>query len=471
MAIDFEKNASNKSLSIVTVIGLLIFLPLLLYGSYQTAVLISRASGKPAKIIVDASRKLEPIRTSFYHAFSQGGEEPTDMLKPITDELKELKPEIIRIDHIFDYFNVVTKNGNDLSFDFSRLDQSVNTILSLNAIPLFSLSYMPPTIGKDGSLINPPNNWDDWAQLVQKTIEHYSGKDQKNITGVYYEVWNEPDLDQFGKWSYGNSDKNYMTLYEYASKGAKQAQNVNSFFIGGPATTGLYKNWITALVELGNRGARIDFLSWHTYLDDPSRYMLDQQNLVNWLMPYPQYVLLPKLITEYGFTGSKDMRYGTNFASAFTVASIRQMLTGGPTYAFAFQPKDGPGQEKGDGWGFLTHETNGKQKKPRFYVFPFVDQMQGTRLQMIGEGSWVTGFASINDDSIKVLLVNYDRYGSHIETVPVTISNIKPGNYSYHEQVLKDRDTTSNETVESTTITKQIYLPAQSIAIITLTPK
>ena len=35
-----------------------------------------------------------------------------------------------------------------------------------------------------------------------KTIEHYSGKGERNMSGIYYEVWNEPDLAQFGSWNW-----------------------------------------------------------------------------------------------------------------------------------------------------------------------------------------------------------------------------------------------------------------------------
>ena len=66
--------------------------------------------------------------------------------------------------------------------------------------------------------------------MVQ-TIEHYGSK-TKNINGIYYEVWNEPDLAQFED---GNTEeKNYLTLYQYASTGARRTQNVNTFYLGGP---------------------------------------------------------------------------------------------------------------------------------------------------------------------------------------------------------------------------------------------
>lgn len=459
-----EQDTSPRTTSAISLIALLAFFPLMLLGAYNAFSIVIRASGTPANIAVNTKSLLEPIETDFYHAFAQGGEESKDMLSPVAAEVKALNPQLIRLDHIYDHYNVVGRSGNELTFNFAELDAAVNTILSTGAKPVLALSYMPPVIAKDGSITNPPNNWDEWALVVQKTIEHFSGRSQKNIPGVYYEVWNEPDLAQFGGWKY-SGEKNYLTLYQYSSKGAKNAQNTQQFYLGGPATTGLYKNWIVALIRSGNR---VDFLSWHSYLADPKRYNDDQRNLTSWLLPYPSYTLIPKLITEYGFTGSKSTLYNTNYAAAFTAAVIRQVISGRPTYMFSFQLKDGPGQDTGDGWGLLSHESAGKRAKPRYYVYNFMDEMKGTRLELTGEGSWVTGFASTRENVIRVLLVNFDRNGSHTENVPVAFTNLDSGNYVYRERFLNGRDVKFNETVSEGTISREVFMPAQSIAVLEL---
>ncbi|MBU1327211.1 hypothetical protein KKG44_00930 [Patescibacteria group bacterium] len=459
------KRVSPNIISVVSFITLIIFLPLLLLAAYQTARILTRATGTRARITINTRTHLEPIHTDFYHAFAQGGEESVDMLAPVLSHVKNLSPQYIRIDHIYDHYDVVGKVHNSLMFNWGKLDETVETIRASGATPVFSLSYMPGVIAKDGQVTNAPDNWEDWALVVQKTIEHYSGKSGKNIPGVYYEVWNEPDLEQFGKWSL-RGDKNYLTLYRYAASGANSATGVNRFFLGGPATTGLYKNWVIALVESGER---LDFLSWHSYYPDPTRFASDQRNVVSWLMPYPQYTLIPKLITEFGFSGAKDTRYGSSYAAAYTASVVRQLISGSPTLLFSFQLKDGPDQGSGDGWGIITHEANGAQPKPRYQVYEFLDAMKGTRLALTGEGTWVTGFASVRDNTIRVLLVNFDQNGNHVETVPITFENLPSGTYTYHERLLLGRDVTSQETVSDTTLTKQVYMPAQSVAVLELT--
>lgn len=470
MVFSLTRRVTGKTMSIISFIALIIFLPLLLLATYQTATIVSRATGKPATIVVDAREVLpEQIDTSFMHAFAQGGEETGNWLGPIQREVTELRPKWIRIDHIYDFYDIVKKDHGELSFDFSRLDPIIDMIRVVGATPVLSLSYMPPAIAEGGKVTNPPQSWDDWSRVVQKTIEHVSGPTGKNIPDVYYEVWNEPDHEQFGGWKL-TGEKNYLTLYAYAAKGAGQVKQARTFFLGGPATTGLYKEWIIKLVESGER---LDFISWHSYLDDPKRFSQDQKNITSWLMRYPQAILTPKLITEFGFTGAKDPRYGKPFASAFTASVFRQLAIGRPYALFAFQLKDGPSQEAGEGWGLMSHESRGKILTPRYHVFTFLDRMAGNRVNLTGEGTWVSGLASKRGATIRILLVNYDASGNHRETVPVTITNLDNGVYGYQQQLLQgnapDIPLVSEETVENGVLSKKLFLPAQSVLIIEIT--
>lgn len=454
----FTSRTSSRFTSIISFAALIIFLPLLLLAAYQTAVLISRAVGTPADIIIDTKATLEPIETDFYHAFSQSGGEGTNNFSSSLSQIRNLRPRIIRLDHLYDGYAVVGGTSGNLSFDWARLDPIVEAIRSTGARPMLVLSYMPPAIARDGNIINPPNNWDDWALVVQKTIEHYSGKGEKNLSGVLYECWNEPELAQFGGWKL-SGDKNYITLYKYCSIGAKNAQNANGFSLGGPATASLNKGWMLSTLGAG----RVNFLSWHTYQHNPKKFDEDQRNLISWLLPYPNAVLMPTFITEFGFTGDKSTLYGGSYAAAHAAAVIRQLISGGPNYIFTFQLKDAIAAS--DGWGLITSDG---RTKPRYAIYNFLDAMAGTRLALTGEGTWVTALATIKDGLIRVLLVNFDTGGSHVENVPVAFTNLDPGAYSYRERFLFGRDITLTEIVAETKLEKQVFMPAQSIAIIEL---
>ena len=192
------RHVSTRTTSIISLIALIVFLPLFILVVQQTISLISRAVGTPANIVVDAKARQEQIKTDFYHAFAQGGEESGDMLAPMAGDVRALRPRLIRLDHLYDNYGVVGRDGEGLTFDWSRLDGAVDTILATGAKPVLALSYMPNVIARDGNIVGPPNDWNEWSTVVARTIGHFSGKSERNIAGVYYEVWNEPDIGQFG---------------------------------------------------------------------------------------------------------------------------------------------------------------------------------------------------------------------------------------------------------------------------------
>lgn len=450
-----------KTISIVAILALIVFMPLMLFAVQNIAVLITRATGTPANILVDTKTILEPIDTNFYHAFSQGGEESKDMIAPVVTDMQAIHPRVIRLDHLYDHYNVAINSDGTVT-SWGNLDAAVSSILATGAKPLLVLSYMPSAIAQGGVIINPPNDWNAWSRVVQETIEHFSGVGGKNINAIYYEVWNEPDLAQFGSWKY-YGDKNYITLYHYASIGARNAANVNTFYLGGPATAGLYKEWIIALITSGNR---VNFLSWHTYQVDPAYYDRDQKNVIQWLLPYPNYTLIPKLITEFGFTGDKSTFYGTTYAASHAAAVIAKLITGGPTYLLSFQPVDGPNQQDGSGWGLITNSDNGLRKKPRYYVYNFIDAMAGNRLALSGEGTWVTGFASTKAGVVRVLLTNFRGF---TEDVPVTFTDLDPGTYTLRSHYLFSTDTTVTINITNPIYQAKIPLTPDNVVILTLT--
>jgi len=375
---------------------------------------------QPANIAVDASDTKGPIHP-FWLGFAQGGEEMTDMLSSTVGKMKALRPSYVRLDHIFDddYYGVVSGGSGNLSFNWSKLDRTVEAIQAMGAKPFLSLGYMPGALA--GSKIDAPRNWDDWATLVRATVEHYSGKGAKNISGVYYEVWNEPDLESFGKWGRGGG-KNYLTLYEYAARGAMAAQGVNNFYIGGPATTDLYANWILDLYRFcGSKKLRLDFLSWHLYTHNTNRYSSQIADIYRWFGA----ARIPRLvISEWGPTPEKSNSYAGTYAAAHAFSTVRELLDL-VNLTTAFEVKDGPGQGN-MGWGLLTHDQAGLAAKPRYQAFVWLSGVRGQRLSLTGEGSNVKGWAAQNGTNTTIYLVNFGA-GANTESVAVKINSLATG--------------------------------------------
>ena len=422
---------------------LVIATPLFFY-SFQY---FSRAAAIKANIIVDVNKVSGPFPDR-WKALAQGGEESgVRMLENVVSKVSGLYPKYIRLDHIYDFYNVVSRNSSgNLAFDFSKLDETVCDIYHTGAKPFFSLGYMPPTMSDDGSLVGKPKNWNEWSFLVQKTVEHYSSKetvlpcgalDNFWKTDIYYEVWNEPDLESFGKWKYQAGGKSYSDLYFYSVKGAQQAQNVLPFKIGGPVTTALYKNWIQKFLDyIIVNNLRIDFISWHHYSKKTNNFTQDIINLNKWLgenPKYDRYENLPKIISEWGYDSEKNPIADTNVGAAHTVASLRNLLNARLELAFLFEIKDGPTLS----WGILNYDGS---PKPRYQALKLLNDLEGNQLIVDGEGSNVSGIASkTKENKITLILTNYDESGRNYEAVPVVFKNLDGANYKLTKKYLDGR--------------------------------
>ncbi|MFC1711424.1 hypothetical protein ACFLZ1_02430 [Patescibacteria group bacterium] len=421
----------------------------------------------PANIIVNTNNEFGPM-PDIWRALAQGGEEPgVNMIAPTVDLVKRINPSYIRIDHIFDdaYYSVVKGRNGDgsLNLDFSKLDATVDDILKTGAKPFFSLTYMPSTIAS--SLIDVPGNWVDWQNLVLGTINHYSSR----IDNVYYEVWNEPSLPSFGGWRmYGGKD--YRQLYYYAIKGADQANPTYNFKIGGPAIPEMDSSWIELLFDYClENNLRLDFISWHRYSLDPARFVEDVYE-VNVLLDDPKYdrfLEVEKIITEYGPNSYKDSIYSTQTAVANLVAVTRRLLDK-VNLLFTFEIKDGP--EQGDsGWGLISHESMGLKPKPRYYIYDWLTQMQGQRVEVLGEGTRITGFAVKKDRTVSVVLTNYDSSSPLNESFQLTFAQLSGGKYRLSIQELFNQATEEELDISDASIVINLNLPVSSVVKLDLT--
>ena len=427
---------------------------------------VGKAAGVPANLVFNYEGVLGKLPQPWRN-LDQGGEEPKEMLASVVEEVKELNPEYIRLDHIYDAFKVVSRTDGRLTYDWTGLDKAIEVILATGAKPFLSLSYMPIVISS-GDMIAPAKDWSEWGQVVQATIEHYSGRSQKNIDGIIYEVWNEPDL--FGGYkTYGG--KNYLEMYSASAKAAARAQNVNPFEIGGPATTGLYQNWEERLIKyVAGNDLRMDFLSWHRYSYDLEQYERDARQARKWAENIPALVNLKFYVTEWGHNSEVDPGYDEKFGAIHTLAGARVMM-GSIDRAVLFEIKDGPGAEKYWGrWGILTHEKFGTpEKKPRYHALQFLNNLGPYRLSVAGEGSWIKSIASTDDKgNLKIMVVNYDPKGLHSEAVPMTFENLPKGNFKITRTEFMGSSRTLNVATDAATWKTTEFFTSNSAAMFTV---
>lgn len=454
---------------LVFVIFSFIFIPLGLHLLEQETHIISRAVGKKANLFVDTGISYED-QPGVWKNLAQGGEERGRMLEPVVERVRILEPEYIRIDHIYDYYDVVGRDDSGkLTYNWSNLDLTVYDILESGSKPFFSLSYMPPVMSKK-DITDSPTSWSEWEDVVQKTIEHYSGRDALALSDVYYEVWNEPDL--FGHFkTYG--PKNYLELYLHSVRGAEKAVNTFPYKLGGPATTKLYRAWFINFFDYAtNNNLRVDFYSWHLFSKHLDEYENDVGSAKKWINEYERYKNVEFIISEIGHNSENDKGYDGNFGAIHTIATSA-LLDGEIDKSFIFEIKDGKGIKKYWGrWGILTHEEFGiPETKPRYKAIEFLNRVKGEKINIAGEGSWVKAFAKQEGGVIRVLVVNYDISGKHSESIPITLTNLPSNNFVFRRIDFAGEERQTDITTSSNIWRTMEHFQPNSAAIFEIVPQ
>ncbi len=254
-------------------------------------------------------------------------------------------------------------------------------------------------------------------------------------------------------------------MYMHASDAANQVKGVKQFYFGGPATTSYYEAWIQSVLSSGNRA---DFISWHVYDPRPKTIASHMEKYTALLALHPSFGQIPVYITEYGHTGEKSPLYSTAYEAVYTAAVVRQLMDATlKPQLFAFQLKDAT--DDTNGWGMIAHESKGAVLKPRYYVFSFLDRMKGKRVSVSGEGSSVTGYASIDRATTRLMLINIDpenQNGTHPQNVPITFSHLLAGEYTLKRSKFLGKEITSSFSISSDSAELSIYMPANSMEIL-----
>lgn len=464
----FSKN--YKSLVILTV--LLVSLPWTLGLALKAFKYLTGAAYKSAAIVVQADQSQGNLK-ELWKGVAQGYEKMDGVdlrLEQAVPYLKKAGVKYIRIDHVFDGYEVVSRREGKLFYDWTKLDLIVGDILAAGAAPFFSLSYMPSAISQ-GDILDLPKDWGEWGQVVAALVGHYSRDYRGGIANVVYEVWNEPDL--FGGWKmYGN--KSYAQLYTVASNAAAGVRGAKPFKIGGPATTGFYSAWVDGFYKRLDETVRIDFFSWHRYSANVADFVKDVESARKLIAPQitrPQDLY----ITEWGVNPERSSSYDGIWAAAHFLAVNRALVGSAVDMVMPFEVIDGGHGDKQyhGGWGMFTSPKYGAPiPKPRWKAYELLSRMSGERLALAGEGDFVTALAARdNSQVIRILVVNYDVNGKHQELVPLTVAGLGDTSYNVTEEYLTGRRVKNDILPDGGMIRREITLSPSDAVLITLMAK
>ena len=170
----------------------------------------------------------------------------------------------------------------------------------------------------------PPKDYAKWARVCEHVIRHYNEgwgwavdkayttrniawSNQFNI--VYWEIWNEPDLDPAdgalpkNPRCWGGTVTNFFEFYETAARHLKG--KFPALKIGGPAVCGS-KEWSERFLSYcHDRKVPLDFFSWHIYARNPA-------SVANTARTFRQ------LMDKYGFQDRESILNEWNYVKGWT---------------------------------------------------------------------------------------------------------------------------------------------------------
>ncbi|WP_028550677.1 GH39 family glycosyl hydrolase [Paenibacillus sp. UNC451MF] len=162
-----------------------------------------------------------------------------------------------------------SKNPQDpQNYDFTRTDEYLRTILETGAKMVYRLGESIEHT-RQKYYVHPPSDYQTWTQVCVNIIRHYNEgwADGFHYDIRYWEVWNEPDLDD-RMWS--GTPLQLYELYEATVKAIKTFDP--SLKVGGYAAARPTLPFLTDfLAYCQERSLPLDFFTWHTYTGNPQK--------------------------------------------------------------------------------------------------------------------------------------------------------------------------------------------------------
>jgi xylan 1,4-beta-xylosidase len=320
-----------------------------------------------------------------------------------------------------DVGTVVTHN-DELLYSFFNADQIVDFLLSIGMRPFVELSFMPTALASGSRTVfhyrgnvTPPQDYKQWSALIYTLVAHWVERyGIEEVSGWFFEVWNEPNLKAF--WT--GTQQDYFKLYRVTADAIKKVDP--SLKVGGPATA--RDGWIEEFLEFCEGGrVPIDFVTTHHYPtdalghegDDTETQLANSQRgvLRQWTQDTRRRAgTLPVYYTEWNSSSNpRDPRHDEPYAAAFvakTALEASDLVQGYTFWTFSdiFEENYFPSVPFHGGFGLLTLHGIAK---PTYRAFELLHRLGNERLLVDGLHETVSAWVTRDKASVRVLLVNH----------------------------------------------------------------
>ena len=380
---------------------------------------------------------------------------------------------VVDINQVFPDWNANVNNPK--SYDFDLTDEMLQDMIKAGTEPFFRLGQSIEHESKKYG-IYPPKDFKKWAKICEHIIRHYTEgwADGHEMDITYWEIWNEPDLDDPGeRWktdprTWGGTQEQFYELYEVTAKHLKKC--FPHLKIGGPAFANPRKYGPPFLDYLKKTGTPIDFFSWHMYHRRPERISEDIH-------------VVRQILDEKGFSNVESILNEWNYNRSWTEKNYYSRYVRRSIKAAAFmagvmsEGQDGPVDmlmyydlRPNTTWNgaFMPHTYD---ILPGYWALYYWAELAdfGTQVKSdCAEKDIYTTAAKSADGKLRLLLTRYNEDDSVKDLKEVTVS--VPQGYRLASVRLTDSQKELNRSVEPAGESLTLTLESNAVALIEFLP-
>lgn len=442
------------------------------------------------KVSVHARKEKGPFEW-WRHTIGDGGINHRPLPDRVIEGARKLNPRLVRI-FIQEFFFIYPDHG---TFDWSRLDPYMESLQKTGAKVVASICIKPGVLFPE---INPriwkPNNVAEWQKVIYELVKRYSV--EKQIV-THWEIGNETDIGEWGGCPYHITDpKDYLEYYEMTIKPILEV--FPEAKVGGPAIAFCDHGLMRGFIELcARKGVRLDFLSWHMYHNDLSKFKELTEMVNRYLENYP-YKKPELMVTElnkyFDPVYIEELAFESRRA-AITAAIFLAQIDAGLDWTFYYHlwdkccyPED---FEKFFSdvhimvrhWNEIPHRFGmfgvNQEVRPQYFVYQMMGRLGENQVEAVSDDTDLIVRGISGERKVSALIINYNEQISRDLIVDVGFTGLVPGRKMLKNYRIDNNRNWSSENLEllpveqrefasGDTFSCQIYCPADSVTFLIL---
>jgi hypothetical protein len=352
---------------------------------------------------------------------------------------------------IQEYYGINPSAG---TYNWTKFDATVADIIATGAMPWFCICNKPAYMftGLPNQNVVTPNSWTQWNTMVTALVNHV--KTQFGLTGLFWEVMNEPDIGETGGCPYLFPSDGVAMRTMYANTRSAILSADGTAKVGGCGFSNLNAGLVGGFLNVAHsNGDTLDFFTFHRY--DTNTFAQDASSVLT-AAGYPSTI--PQYLTEWNFSSGQGVIKNMAYVCAETGGLLSTALTGSHYYhiqdgvatnadfsSFMATPLMQNTWNGGGPYNFGAFDA-ASNRLPQYYPLKYIRNIVGTKIPDPAaalSGNDLSSVACLNGSSLDAVIWAYTTGATH--SYPLFT---KTNGYGYYEVVRVDPASTESNANE-----------------------